>query len=244
MSHAFYDTEGLRFRYGNEIAIRQRIAQELVENVQRILLNLNQMWRFEQVETPLIMPRELMSSSYDVDDIFVLQNTIAEKSYALRAETTMGSYLSAVHMLRTTTIRAPLCVWTHGPSFRVENSDGATAAKLRFNQFHQLEFQCIYSSDTKAPVAQTLINELPKTVEKILGLPTRVVDSDRLPTYSEQTTDIEVLWQSPTVNDLDWKEVASMSLRKDFPEIPGNKPYRVFEVAFGTDRLLAIRNGI
>jgi seryl-tRNA synthetase len=244
MSLALFDTEGLRFRRQTELRLREQIKNELVENIQQILFDMNQMWRFEEVETPLIMPKELMNASYDLDDIFVLQNKIANKDYALRAETTLGSYLMAVELLKTTSIRSPLCIYTHGPSFRVENSDGATAAKLRFNQFHQLEFQLIYGADTKAPIVDTMIEKLPTVVNKILNKSVRTIESDRLPSYSIETIDIEVEWYSETAKKMEFKEIASMSLRKDFPLIPGHKPYQVFEIAFGTDRLLAMKNNI
>jgi len=49
-------------------------------------------------------------------------------------------------------------MWQVGKSFRRELTDGATAAKLRFLEFTQLEFQCIYSSNTKADYREPLID--------------------------------------------------------------------------------------
>ena len=130
-----------------------------------------------------------------------------------------------------------------GQSFRQERMDGATAAKLRFNAFYQLEFQCIYAEGTAAPIAQTVREALVPVVARLTGLETRLVPSDRLPAYSEETIDIEVLWQSPTQDEPEWKEVASTSIRSDFPAIAAQKPCRVFEVAFGMDRMVAVAQG-
>lgn len=253
MSNALYPTGGLRFWRQDEIRLRERIKATLVEGVQSSLLDLNQMWRFEEVDTPVLMPRSEFSCAYADDDVFTLRDQIAGQDFALRAETTIGSYLMADHLFRTAKIRAPFCVYTMGQSFRQERSDGATAAKLRFNSFYQLEMQCIYSKPyineagkqkgTTAPIAQTVRDALVPIVEKITGLPTRLIPSDRLPSYSVETIDIEVLWHSPTLAEPEWKEVASTSIRTDFPDVPGQDPYLVFEVAFGMDRMVAVTQG-
>ena len=73
-----------------------------------------------------------------------------------------------------------------------------------------------------------------------LNLPARVVISDRLPSYSEITMDIEVH------NGYQWMEVCSTSRRKDFPQklvVSGKKGNTekdalVLEIAIGLDRLL------
>lgn len=242
MSHALYEVGGLRFWRQNEIRLRNRIKDTLVDSVSSTLLDMNQMWRFEEVDTPVLMPRSF-SCAYDDDDVFVLKDQIAAQDYALRAETTIGSYAVAEHLLKVTKARPPLCIYTMGQSFRQERSDGATAAKLRFNAFYQLEFQCIYAEGTAAPIAQTVREALVPVVQKITGLETRLVPSDRLPSYSEETIDIEVLWQSPTQDAPEWKEVASTSIRTDFPTITSQKPCKVFEVAFGADRMVAVTQG-
>ncbi len=148
-----------------------------------------------------------------------------------------------------------MCVYTMGQSFRQERSDGATAAKLRFNAFYQLEFQCIYAKPwvddagkqrgTTAPIPERVREALVPVVQRLTGLQTRLVPSDRLPSYSEETIDIEVLWESPESDTPEWKEVASTSIRTDFPQdIPGIKdPVRVFEIAFGMDRMVAVAQG-
>lgn len=235
----FNNIGGLRFWTQEEIRLRERIKGTIVETVQAALLDLNQMWRFEEVDTPVLMPRSEFSCAYSDDDVFVLQDEIGGDPFALRAETTIGSYRMAEHFLRATKRRAPLCVYTMGQSFRQERSDGATAAKLRFNAFYQLELQCIYSEGTTAPIAQVVRDALVPVVAKLTGKPTRLVPSDRLPSYSKETIDLEVEWTSPT-GVTEWKEVASTSVRTDFPSIVAHKPYEVFEVAFGIDRMVAI----
>lgn len=240
MSHAFYNVgDGLRFWTEREITARERICGQIREEVEATLRGMNQGWAFQRVETPLIMPRTRMNAAYTDDDIFALSAKMGEDDMALRAETTDGSYQMAVHLLgNATKTRPPLCVWQLGQSFRRETSDGATASKLRFNAFYQLEFQCIYSADTGADYAGALRENLVELVRRITGLETRLVPSDRLPSYSEETVDIEVFY-----NDR-WTEVASTSRRTDFPPVPSQKKeMKVFEVAFGADRMVAVSQG-
>jgi glycyl-tRNA synthetase len=239
MSFTFYDNlGGLRFWTQDEIQTRNRIKTQIVDVVSSELLNLNQMMRITEVEAPLIMPVELMSAAYDRSDVFILMDAPGgEKDYALRAETTNGTYLIAQHLLRTT-MRPPLCVYQSGLSFRRENTDGATAAKLRFNAFYQLEFQIIHTVDTKAPIAETLRNALLPVISKITGLETRLIPSDRLPSYASETVDLECLQPNG-----EWREIASTSRRTDFPQISGMKDMQVVELAFGLDRLVCLTRG-
>lgn len=238
MSYALYqDLEGLRFWRQSELLLRRRIRDTLVETVSSTLLDLNQMWAFEEVETPPMMPRERMSAAYDRSDVFMLHDAPGGTSeWALRAETTDGTYATAVQILRSTRMRPPLCVWQMGQSFRRETSDGATAAKLRLNAFVQLEMQCIHASDTKADIATAVREALVPVVSRITGLETRLLrQTERVPSYSTETVDVECLLPNG-----EWREVASTSKRIDFPEIPGQKPCSVFEVAFGADRMVAL----
>lgn len=237
MSEALYDLGGVRFWMPEEVAQRQMIKQRLVETVSKTLLDLNQMWRMIEVETPLMMPKARMNAAYDASDVFLLQDAPGGVDpWALRAETTDGTYLAAHHLLRTTTMNPPVCFYQAGKSFRRETSDGATAAKLRFNEFHQLEFQCIYGKSTTAPIAETLRTKLLPVVSRMTGRETRLVESDRLPAYATETIDIEVLTDTG-----EWREVASTSRRTDFPQVPGTKfECLCFEVAFGLDRLCVL----
>lgn len=258
MSEALYNFGGLRFWTEAEILARERICAQVADTVMRTLRGINQAWAFERVDTPLIIPRARLNPAYTGDDAFFLAQPMGDSEMVLRAETTDGSYMLAEHILRTTKTKAPFGVWQLGQSFRRETSDGANAANLRFNAFYQLEFQLIYSKPTsveqpdgtlklrgtQAPIPQIMRDALLPMVQKITGLDARIIPSDRLPPYSQETNDIEVFWHAPTKAEPEWKEVCSMSQRTDFPDIPGQKdPLTVFEIAFGADRLTAVTQG-
>lgn len=230
MSVALYGIESLRFYSEEEIEIREMLVKRLAYVVERSLSGINPAWKFERMEGPLLTPRSQVSSSYNEDDIFVTQVKKANEELVLRPETTASNYLYAQHASKLR--KLPVCVWQVGKSFRVEKSDGATAAKLRFNEFYQQEFQCIYSITTKVDYRDFLISNIVATLAMIMGTnKIRVVDSDRLPPYSESTKDIELIYNG------DWKEVASCSIRTDYaPDI------RVCEIALGIDRLVEIYN--
>ncbi|WP_298847446.1 hypothetical protein [uncultured Salinicola sp.] len=126
MSHAFYDNlAGLRTWRSSELRQRRRIADQLVETAETTLAEINPAWRFEEVEAPTMMPVERMSSAYTSDDIFLLQDAPGgSKQWAMRAETTDGSYLAAVELLRNTNLKVPLAVWQMGKSYRRETNTG------------------------------------------------------------------------------------------------------------------------
>ena len=83
---------------------------------------------------------------------------------------------------------------------------------------------------------EVLLRPLANVVTELLGMESRIVASDRLPSYSEKTMDIEVN------NGDKWMEVASISLRNDFDHVimigKQNRKFKVLEVAFGMDRLV------
>lgn len=240
MSFALYDDlAGLRFWRQSELQLRRRMRDAILDTVRDTLLVLNQMWAMEEVETPPMMPLSRMSAAYDRGDVFVLADPPGgARPWALRAETTDGTYVLAERILRTTRLRPPLCVWQMGTSYRRETRDGATAAKLRLNAFSQLELQLIHAEDTKAEIATPLRQALVPVIARLTGLETRLIASDRLPSYATETIDIEC--RQP---DGEWREVASTSRRTDFPIVPGFKPCKVVELAFGMDRLVALANG-
>jgi glycyl-tRNA synthetase len=240
MSYALYDDlAGLRFWRQRELHLRRRIRDTILDTVQVSLADINQMWAFEEVETPPMMPLARMSAAYDRSDVFMLTDPPGGTNpYALRAETTDGTYATAVQIMRTTKLKPPLCVWQMGYSHRRETTDGATAAKLRLNAFTQLELQLIHAADTKAEIAIPIREALVPVVQRLTGLETRLIPSDRLPPYATETTDIEC-----RLDNGDWREVASTSRRTDFPEVPGFKPCLVFEIAFGMDRMVALSQG-
>jgi glycyl-tRNA synthetase len=240
MSFALHnDLAGLRFWRQNELRLRERLKHAIVDCIQNTLLDLNQMWAFEEVEAPLMMPLSRMSAAYDRSDVFVLLDPPGGvEPFAMRAETTDGTYVIAEAIMRTTNRKPPLGFYQMGTSFRRETSDGATASKLRFNAFVQLEFQLIHSADSKADIVTPVREALASLVSRATGLETRLIPSDRLPAYSTETVDIEVMQSNQ-----EWREVASTSRRTDFPAVPGFKPCKVFEVAFGMDRMVALSQG-
>jgi glycyl-tRNA synthetase len=225
MSDALYKLGGLRFWNEQEIELREMFTTRCISTVKRTLNTINPSWQFARLEGPCLSPKGYISGSYDDDDVFCTNHVAGGGNLYLRAETTPSSYAYAKFLNK----RPPLCVYQSGKSFRRENNDGANASKLRFNEFYQLEFQCIYSNDTKADYRSSLIKEVSKEIERFTMVKTRVVESDRLPAYSESTLDIECEYNNG------WKEVASCSIRKDYSDA-----MRVCEIAIGLDRVVSI----
>ena len=218
----FENSKGLVFWDKKAIDRRDYIKQYLIQSIQQISQDLNQAWRFEEFECPILTPLELINKNYTADDFFKTD------ILALRPETTMGSYVVAKKLLNQG-YKLPLCVYQSGKSFRKEQSDQSMQTHKRFTEFYQLEFQCLYSVNSKADYYQAIIDHLPKYVEELLKIEVRVVESDRLPDYSNKTFDIEV--KTPEK----WLEICSISDRKDFEE-----GVRNVEVAFGLDRLILV----
>jgi glycyl-tRNA synthetase len=224
VSEALFQHGGLRFWHEREIRLREHVIAELAAAVRDTL---TREWAMYRVEGPILHPRDQISPSYDDGDIFVTNH----KGWCLRAETTPSSYAYARWMMKRGA-GLPLCIWQAGISSRRETNDGASAAKLRFNSFWQIEFQCIVPLAEKrrdGALRGKLIEACRPVVERVTMADTRVVDSDRLPSYSESTRDIEVRLAK------DWREVASCSIRTDF-----SPDTRVVEMAFGLDRLVTI----
>jgi len=230
MSLNLYGLESLRFWTEAEIDFRESFTASVVSKVKSTLSGMNRAWHYHRVDAPLLTPRAFVSESYDDDDIFVTQIQRLGGDMVLRPETTAGSYAYAKHIMSTIKKnKLPMCVWQSGKSFRVEASDGATAAKLRFNEFYQLEFQCVYSKGTMADYRQALIDVMVHEIKRQTMVEVRVIDSDRLPEYSESTIDIECMYNG------EWKEVASCSVRTDFDD-----DSLVCEIAIGLDRIVEI----
>jgi hypothetical protein len=117
MSYALYnDLSGLRFWRQRELRMRERLTLAIVECVQNTLLDINQMWAFEEVEAPPMMPLARMSAAYDRSDVFVLLDPPGgQEPFAMRAETTDGTYATAEAIMRTTNRKPPLGFykWDH-----------------------------------------------------------------------------------------------------------------------------------
>lgn len=226
MSKALYSLGGLRFWDESEIELREMFQSRAVSVVKRSLISLNKAWTITRMEGPCLSPRDQISASYGDDDLFCTNHTAGGGQLYLRAETTPSSYAFA----RKLSAKLPLCVWQSGKSFRRETNDGASASKLRFNEFWQLEFQCIYAEDTKADYRAEVIAALCPELLRFTGRLPRTVPSDRLPSYSESTIDIEL-----SLGEGKWREVASCSIRNDY--LPGTK---VCEIAIGLDRVVSL----
>lgn len=219
-----YNSNGLVFWTEDEIRLREMFKQHFVSTVSHNLKTQNRGFEILQIEAPLITPRELINDNYDKIDIFELPEPYPSSptTFALRPETTMGSYKALEHFLNSHNdrkIKLPLCVWQHGKSFRREQDQPTKFMRLK--EFYQLEFQIAYSPTTANDYAVSLIPAVQRAISEMIG-PCRMEPSDRLPDYSESTTDIIVEKTN--------MEVCSISKRKDFPQA------KILEVAIGTDR--------
>lgn len=229
MSEALFNFGGLRFWNEDEIEMREAVIRKTSRTVRDTLTNMNPAWRFFRCEGPILHPRSEISDAYTDSDIF----TTNHKDFCLRAETTPSSYAYARSLKK---VKKPLCVWQSGISSRRENLDGASASKLRFNSFWQLEFQCIYSLGTMADYRAALIPAIERDIAWFTQTETRVIESDRLPSYSQSTLDIEAF-----VIDNDrgltggWREMASCSIRTDYSD-----DTLVAEIAIGLDRVVTL----
>jgi glycyl-tRNA synthetase len=231
VSLSLYTVGGLRFWTEREILLRDQAIGRLRLAVGDALSRLNSAWTYHRVEGPVLTPRKYISPAYDENDIFSVTGCIGDQDAALRAETTASSYLYAVSLLKSGEAKMPTCIWQAGKSFRRETNDGARASELRFNEFYQCEFQCIYRADTKADYRSAVEASVMEEIRRITGsADVRMVDSDRLPDYSKKTRDIEVMYRGK------WKEMCSISTRLDFPM----ESAMVLEVAVGLDRLVCV----
>ena len=201
-----------------DILTRNYIKSMVVEKVKDILLKQNKAWSFHEIEATNLIPISFINPNYTEDDFFKVTDKLA-----LKPETTETSYQYATHLLHTN--KPPLCVYQASKSFRKE--DEQPTKHMRLKEFYQLEFQCIYNKTTMNDYQLNVIEDLANMVRDLLKLQARILDSDRLPSYSERTIDIEV-W-----NNDKWMEIASVSKRTDF-----NDDKLVLEIAFGLDRLL------
>lgn len=240
-----YDINGLVFWNEREIKARERFRDFFAEELKAALLGMNPQWTFHWVEAPLLTPRSLLNVNYTADDIWeqdMRETPIDRLSsgftvLALRPETTPGSYAYAQALLKGHTgVKPPVCVWQAGKSFRREIIQ--PTKHMRLKEFYQQEFQCVYTADTAKDYHDDILPYVERMIKTAVGLPTRLVESDRLPAYSLRTMDVEV-W-----NGDKWMEVCSISKRTDFPDklrFQGKKDLiekdaLVLEVALGLDR--------
>lgn len=217
-----YEVNGLPFFDSAWIRDRNYISTVLTDSMTDLLCGVNKSWQFHQIEAPCLIPRELVSTEYTDDDIHITQDLY------LKPETTSSSYQYLSHLIEHQQTQPPVCIWQASKSFRRENDQVSTNVRLK--EFYQQEFQCIVTDGTLFDYHE-LAGPLAKVVRALTGLEARVVDSDRLPTYSQKTVDIEV--KTPHK----WLEVCSISKRNDVPADWKGKQLYNFEFAFGLDRL-------
>lgn len=247
-----FDINGLVFWNEEEIKLRETMRDFFAARVKADLLALNDRWKFFQIEAPLLNPRDLLNVNYTAQDIWEQESFVsaeeqaaiqagtspAPRHLALRPETTPGSYAYAQHLLNDIhpPVFPPLVVWQAGKSFRREIVQ--PTKHMRLKEFYQQEFQCIYTADTGMDYQEAMLKKVEKMIGAMIHLPTRLVESDRLPAYSKRTMDVEI-WNSDK-----WMEVCSISLRTDFPQklvFQGKKERLekdalVLEIAIGLDR--------
>lgn len=227
MSTTFADIPQLRVWDEHELEHRDTATRKIVETVRTALTTTNRAWTFRRIEAPTLSPRDLLSAEYTDDDLWATRVSHAEREMVLRAETTASTYDFVRTAFPAKALRPPACFWQAAKSFRREKQ--ARASRLRFFEFTQLELQCLFTRDSKADYRAAVMPELERTLSWLCNAESRVVPSDRLPSYSESTLDVEV-------KHLDaWREVASVSLRNDFRDDILN-----LEVAVGLDRVVDI----
>lgn len=226
MSTALYPWSAVRFWSQEEIERRDAMQARFASTIYRTLRAINPAWQMFRCEGPILTPRNLISAAYDASDIYVTNDRRADQDICLRAETTASSYAVARKM-QADGMKLPLCLWQAGKSFRTENNDGASPAKMRYNEFWQQEFQCIYRADSKADYFWPVFDALKADIKRATGKIVLSCPSDRLPAYSQRTEDIEVVLDDSTP-----REVASCSIRTDY-----HPDFLVAEFAIGLCRL-------
>lgn len=213
-----YNSNGLVFWTEEEIRLREMFKQHFVSVVSGSLKTQNRGFEIVQVEAPILTPVQFINQNYTIEDVWCFN----AEALTLRPETTMGSYKALEYLLNSHNdrkIKLPVCVWQHGKSFRREQDQPTKFMRLK--EFYQLEFQIAFSPTTANDYSISLIPAVQQAISDMIG-PCHTEPSDRLPDYSEQTTDI--------ICDKTSMEVCSISKRKDFPLA------KILEVAIGTDR--------
>lgn len=216
-----YEKNGLIFWSEQEIKLRNMFQEYFVTNITNKLKSMNRGFEIIQCEAPVLMPQAMMNANYTTDDVLMVDTP---DELVLRPETTKGSYLYVQHLLNPHNerkMKLPICVWQHGKSFR--NEQEQPTKYMRLKEFYQLEFQVVYSKSTTNDYHGKLVEYVNELVSSIIGV-SYIIESDRTPSYSENTMDINI-----KKNDM---EVCSISKRNDFEDC------YVAEIALGTDRLI------
>ena len=228
-----YNFNALPFFNKRDLMLKDYLVKRMELEIFELLQSQNRMWQMVQIEAPCLIPKELINQNYTHEDVWE-QQSINHLPLVLKPETTPSSYVYMEHLLKSQQTLPPLCVWQVSKSFRREQDQ--PTKHCRFKEFYQQEFQCLYTKDTKNNYQDSLIIPLANVFFDVIALPTRVILSERLPSYSLKTIDIEVF------NEDKWMEVCSVSLRNDFTYKPMIKSTEreclVLEIAFGLERLI------
>lgn len=228
-----YDYNALPFYDQEDLLLRVRFTQAMARHVERLLRATNPAWEFHQLEAPTLLPRALVNPNYTDADLWAQTSDTPERQLVLKPETTPSTYAWLLDRMRHRRVRPPVCAWQLSKSYRRE-ADQPTK-HCRFKEFYQQEFQCLYAADSHNDYFAAIIRPLAQAFALEVCCPTRLVVSDRLPSYAEKTWDVEV-WNSEK-----WMEVASVSVRHDFPEVfqlaHKTVPCKVLEIATSPDRL-------
>ena len=75
--HSIYDHNNLPFWSESEIEQRQHLSSRFFEETRRSMQQRNLAWRFERIEAPMLIPRELLSEEYSDEKIFAIPPKIA-----------------------------------------------------------------------------------------------------------------------------------------------------------------------
>ena len=236
-----YGVNGLRCWSQHEIMVREHAADYFAHCVHVHLSNVNPAWAFRRCQTPILTPRDRISDSYNESDVWVQQRlTENDHNLVLRPETTPGTYQYLIDAFEHKTARPPICAWQAGLSFRREQDQPSKFVRLK--EFHQQEFQAVYTSDTKCDYHAVMLEPVQTMLSRFLGVETRLVESDRLHSYSEITMDVEVPHGDR------WMEICSISRRTDFP-LSWSYTHKgqtrtvdlmVLEIAIGLDRCVDV----
>jgi len=222
---SLFDINGLMFWSAREIRLRRRFEDHFAAEIQNILLVENPAWRFVQIEGPQLTPRANINPNYTENDVWIQHtrsivglgeddNIKHEPELVLRPETTPSSYVYAQHLLNSHSgIKPPFVVWQAGKSFRREQDQ--VTKNMRLKEFYQQEFQCIYTADTKNDYHSAILDPVRIMLGEMVGVPTRLVESDRLPSYSLKTMDVEAWCQCSTTDDTESFEIQDYHLAEN-----------------------------
>lgn len=257
-----FNVNGLMFWNEREIRLRRQFEAHFAAEMQTILMAENPAWRFIQFEGPQLTPRNIINPNYTDEDVWAQMVEDTEEPLVLRPETTPSSYVYAQHLFRTHSgVKPPFVVWQTGKSFRREQDQ--VTKNMRLKEFYQQEFQCIYTTETKNDYQEAILEPVRAMIGEMVGLPTRIIESDRLPSYSLRTMDVEAWLAEPGPGPFEarvapsidhppgcyhgrWMELCSISKRTDFPDKARfetkkgivEKDLEVLEVALGLDRII------